>query len=196
MRIPMLGAALLVTGCAQNSLDEAAAQDTFRSMITVMTDVQLQVYDAVQASDAAKDLSISSDDGALAFSGDLDGGSGWDGTIDVDGDVSFSDMALYGFDLSLDAETVDVSGLVLDGWIEWAADGDVANDVYTYSAETFGELAVSGSAEGEASFNYTIDLTIDAELGAYSYEADGEVSGYDISDWESLLSGSGIFSVD
>lgn len=196
MRISTLGAAFFLTGCASSSLDEAGAQDTFRAMITVMTDVQLQVSDAVQSSDAAKGISLSSDDGDLAFSGDLDGGAGWDGVIDVDGDVSFSDVALYGFDLSLGAEAVDVSGLLLDGWIDWEADGDVANDVYSYTADTFGELEVSGSAEGEATFSYTIDITVDADLGTYSYEADGTVSGYDISEWDSLMSGAGIFTLD
>jgi len=197
MRSALLGTICLLVACSDaTALDEAGSQDAFRSMLLVMADVQLQTYDALAASDAAKALSLSSEDGSLVISGDLDGGLDWDGTIGVDGDVSFSDLALYGFDLSLDCEAVDVSDLVMDGWVEWEADGAVANDIYDYTAETYGELDVSGSTDGTVSFDYTVEIEIDAALGTYQYTADGQVNGYDISAWENLLSGAGVFQYD
>ncbi|MEL6348538.1 MAG: hypothetical protein AAFV53_35865 [Myxococcota bacterium] len=188
----------LLSGCGANArLDEAGAQDAFVSSVVVLTDVQLQVYTAVEASGLAKDIAVESDDGAVRFAGDLDGGWGWDGMVGVDGDVSFSDVSLYGFDLTLDAEEVDVSGLVLDGDIGWTADGGLGFDGdYAYIADVTGELNATGSAEGTVTFAYELELRINPVEQTYAYEAAGSVSGYDISAWDDLLSGSGKFYYD
>lgn len=180
-----LPATLIACGSA-DALNEEDSQQAFAAMNTVSTDVQTQAYASMGS--AAKDLTVSGDASSYSYSGTLDGGAGWTGTVTVDGDASVTGDS-YSFDFSLEYDKVDVGGTILDGVLDWTVDASYGQTGYTYTYAMVGDLDVSGNYSGSMDFDYSLSVSIDSQTGNFTYEASGDINGYDVSGWTTTGAG-------
>ncbi len=187
----MLRFALLGTliGCG-GKLSEDEAQDVFTGTMLVVGDVQTQVGGSLSGSAAAKDLTVdgSADDASL--SGTIEGSGIWTGTVTVDGSASYSSED-WSYALSLGFEDVHTASpdLTLNGAVDTAMSGSTSGGAYHYEYALSGALDVSGDANGSADFDFEVVVDVDPTSGSYSYEASGDISGYDVSGMTGGLSG-------
>ena len=171
----------LLIACG-SPLSEEDSQAAFGAMNTVSTDVQTQAFTGM--STAQQSLDVTADGDTYTFDGQLDGGVGWTGTVLVSGSSSMSGIQDYSYDFFLEYIDVDVSGLILNGTMDWAMTSQGGSGgAYSYAYEMVGDMDVSGSASGTLGFDYSLSLSVDPMTGAYTYEASGDINGYDVSEW-------------
>ena len=178
----------LCIACGKGStLSEDDAQTVFTAMSSVNTDVQVQVSTAASTASPAA-LTATTDGTTYTFTGSIENGSLWEGTILVDGSMATSDDGgggyTYAYALAMEYQDVHTMSpdLTLNGPVDLALDYALAQSgSYTYSYALVGSLDITGEVEGSADFDYVLKVAVDTTTGAYTYSASGDIGGNDVS---------------
>lgn len=177
---------LLLAACDPAKLTESEAETFYAAQNTVVGDLYRTVYDAVDGGQVPDGLSLETTANGGSVAGELDGGADWDGAISLDGSLELDNEAgVYGFVFDLTYVDVQVPSVdvTLNGTtaLDMAATLDTAAYAFSYSFDTGGAMDVAGEANGHADFAYTLAVDVNASTGAFTFDSQGDVNGFDTS---------------
>ena len=182
-----VGVMVLATGCDADRISSKEAERVFQSQAGMAGELYRTVLDAIEGVEVPGGLTVDVDEAGGTVSGQLEGSNGWAGSASLDGaaeiDTASND---YVFDLALAyaGVSVDGVGVVMDGDVGLSTEAhlDTAAGALDYAFQTDGDLAVSGEATGQASFEFSLVVGVDLSTGSFDLDVSGDVAGFDASE--------------
>ena len=164
--------ALALSACGGDSLDSQTASQAMSEAMGAGTTAYSKVAAEMGKIDGAW---VSGSADSFQVSGEVTGLHG--GSATVSGSGSKATLTAFKMDLSMTfKDWKSAQGLVLNGTINLSYDVKNVAPTINYTMKYSGDLEVSGSASGTASFDLTISMS-----GPGGYKVCGTVSDHDVS---------------
>jgi hypothetical protein len=180
--LPGMFAAWGLVACDSERLSAHEARDTFEAINAVTNEVVWSARESIEQGTRAS-LEVEGDGEQLELDGVVRGDA-WKGRVTVDGEVTEQgERFVYELVVAYDQVTVN-DGPTVDGELVatfYIDLGTAAELGWSLGISLDGELAVTGASTGLAEVAYDLELRIDGF--SIAFEAQGTISGYDVSDW-------------
>jgi hypothetical protein len=171
-----------LVACDSERLSAREARDTFEAVNTVTNEVVWSARESIEQGTRAS-LEVDSEGDQFELDGVVRGKS-WKGRVTVDGEVTEQgDRFVYELVVVYDQVTVE-DGPTIDGELlaTFYVDLGMADELgWSLGISLDGALDVTGDSTGLAKVAYDLELRIDGF--SIAFEAQGTISGYDVSDW-------------
>jgi hypothetical protein len=172
-----------LVACDSEHLSAHEARETFEAVNTVTNEVVWSARESIEQGTRAS-LEVHGSGDQIEIDGVVQGGKSWNGRVTVDGEVTEQgDRYVYELVVEYDQVTVE-DGPTVDGELlaTFYVDLGTADELgWALGISLEGALTVSGESTGLAEVSYDLELRIDGF--SIAFEAQGTISGYDVSDW-------------
>lgn len=167
---------MLLFQLAACGMSNQSAHMVFERANDVGFDTYVEVYrdsDNALNRDSGAFTWTSQEDG-FTFEGQVTGTSDWTGTVEVEGQASWTDSAFSG---SWGIDYIDVvdEGVTLNGGLDWTLDLEGDHDSGSLNYTVLGEVTATGDAEGTGFIDYEANVEITSN--SFTFDAEGTVDG-------------------